>query len=54
MRDFKQLYECLLDTEDLHRMFKGMTGNWEEDKTKFIKYQLELESLANVKEVNEE
>ena len=48
MKKYKQLYECLLETEELHKMFPKLSGDWEQDKNKFIQYQQDLESLANV------
>jgi hypothetical protein len=48
-KHLKQLYESLLETDQL----KGMSGEWEEDKNKFIKFQKELEEMANIIEVNE-
>ena len=54
MRDYKKLYDCLLNTEELHKMFPKLSGKWENDKNKFIQYQSELESLANIQEVDEE
>lgn len=52
--DFKKLYDCLLDSEDLQTMYKGMTLDWDKDKDKFIKFQEELETLANIQDVDEE
>jgi len=52
--DFKKLYDCLLDSEDLKTMYKGLTLVWEEDKEKFIRFQTELEQLANITNVDEE
>lgn len=51
--NYKQLYECLLETEDLHRMFRGLTGIWTKDKSKFIKAQKELEQGANIIDIDE-
>ncbi len=28
-----------------------MTGDWEKDKNKFIKYQVEIEAMANIIDV---
>lgn len=52
--NYKKLYTCLLETEDLHRMFPKLSGTWEADKNKFIKYQKELEQGANVIDIDEE
>lgn len=51
--NYKQLYDCLLQTEDLHRMFRGLSGDWAKDKNKFIKAQKELEQDANVIDIDE-
>lgn len=51
--NYKQLYQCLIETEDLHRVFRGLTGDWNKDKNKFIKAQKELEQDANVIETDE-
>jgi hypothetical protein len=50
---FKNLYDCLLESDELYVMFRGMTGTWEKDKKKFIEEQLKLEGLANVKNVRD-
>lgn len=50
---FKALYTCLLESEDLYVMYKGMTGVWESDKNNFIKNQKALEELANIIEIDD-
>lgn len=45
----KELYESLLEADQL----KGFSGDWEKDKNKFIKFQKELEEMANIIEVHE-
>ena len=50
--DFKNLYDCLLDSEDLKTIYKGMTGDFEKDKEKFIRFQQDLENIANVIEID--
>lgn len=49
---FKNLYKCLLESDEL-KMFKGMKGEWEKDKERFIKEQLKLEDLANIIDVDD-
>lgn len=49
---FKNLYNCLLESDELS-MFKGMKGDWEKDKERFIKEQLKLEELANIIEIDD-
>lgn len=44
---FENLYKALLENEDLHLMFAGMKGTWEEDRDRFIKAQKELENVVN-------
>ena len=46
MSNYKNLYTCLLETEELFELFSGMTGSWTEDKEKFIVAQKEMEDLA--------
>lgn len=47
---FKKLYDSLLECDDLHLMFRGMTGEWEKDKNRFIKLQQEMEKELNFKD----
>jgi hypothetical protein len=49
--DFKKLYTCLRETEELHQMFRGMSGDWEKDKNKFIESQLIIEEMANIVDI---
>lgn len=46
-RNFRKLYDSLLESEELHSMFKGMRGVWEADEEKFIQTQLQMEETAN-------
>jgi len=50
--NYKKLYTYLLEQGEIRRM-KRMTGNWEQDREKFIKYQTELENQANIINVDE-
>ena len=34
---FRNLYDSLLQTDELFVMFAGMTGDWEKDKNNFVK-----------------
>lgn len=52
MNNYKNLYDCLLESDDLHVMFDGMKGNWEQDKNKFIEAQTEIEELTNLMDVD--
>ena len=50
---FRNLYDSLLQTDELFVMFAGMTGEWEKDKNSFIKAQKELEDIINFKDVTD-
>ena len=50
---FRNLYDSLLQTDELFVMFTGMTGDWEKDKNKFVKAQKELEDIINFKDVTD-
>jgi len=41
--DYKRLYDTLLETEELYLIFPSLSGDWEKDKTKFIKKQQQTE-----------
>lgn len=46
----RALYDDLLSTGDLFEMYEDMTGNWKEDKNKFIYQQKSLEEFSkNIK-----
>lgn len=49
---FKALYLSLLENGELRKLVPRMKGNWETDKNKFISYQRELETFANIKDVD--
>ena len=51
MSRFEKLYNYLLENGEL-RMVPKMKGNWEQDKEKFITYQIKIEELANLKDTN--
>lgn len=54
MRDFKKLYDCLLETDELYILFPNLTGVWSKDQKKFIQAQTELEKDAKAIIVDEE
>ena len=43
---YKNLYDCLLESDELYVMFRGMKGDWEKDKKRFIEEQEKLENLV--------
>lgn len=45
MEKYKELYDSFLESGELKRMVPGMKGDWEKDKTRFIKEQQKLEDL---------
>ena len=50
---FRNLYDSLLQTDELFVMFAGMTGDLEKDKNSFVKAQKELEDIINFKDVTD-
>ena len=48
---FEQLYQFMLNNGDL-KFVPKMAGNWEEDKDKFTKYQIKIEEVANLKDID--
>lgn len=50
--NYKKLYAYLLEQGEI-RGVKRFTGDWEQDREKFIKQQTELEELANVIDIDE-
>lgn len=48
MSRFKKLYESMLESGDLKDVFPKMKGDWEKDKSSFIREQEELEKLLNI------
>ena len=40
---FRNLYDSLLQTDELFVMFAGMTGEWEKDKKLFVELQYQNE-----------
>jgi len=49
---FRKLYDSMLGSGELKDVFGSMTGDWEKDKKKFIKEQLDMEELLNMKDVD--
>ena len=49
MENYRNLYDCLLESEDLFIVFDNMAGNWKKDRKMFIQSQQELEELSNIK-----
>lgn len=49
---FKSLYDFLNNNNELKNFLPKPSGNWEEDKKRFIKMQLEIEEMANLKDVD--
>lgn len=46
-KQFKKLYDSLLESGELLDMFPSMKGKWEVDKNRFVREQTELEELLN-------
>lgn len=54
--NYKNLYDILLETDELYLMFPNFKGIWEKDMNNFIEYQnkLELEVLKLEVKENED
>ena len=48
----KNLYQFLKKKEELQQLLPKATGEWEQDKKRFIKIQQEMENLANLTDVD--
>ena len=48
----KNLYLFLKKKEELQQLLPKATGDWEQDKDKFIRIQQEMENLANLTDVD--
>jgi len=44
MDKYKELYDSLLQDDEFHVIFKGMTGDWNLDKDKFVNIQQKMEN----------
>lgn len=51
MDKYRELYNTLLESDELYTMFSEFKGNWEEDSKTFIKIQKEMEDFVNFKDV---
>ena len=49
---FKNLYNWMLQKNELSDFLPKATGDWEKDKNKFISFQVEMEKLANLTDVD--
>ena len=48
---FKNLYNYLLKSKELYQLMFKATGDWEQDKARFIKIQTDMEDMANIKDI---
>ena len=53
MSRYKQLYESLLENDELQFFLPKFKGTWEEDSKAFIKMQQEMEEIVNFKDVKD-
>lgn len=49
---FKNLYNWMLQKNELSDFLPKATGDWEKDKKKFISFQVEMEKLANLTDID--
>jgi len=45
----KKEYEALLKSGDLQELYKGLSGNWEQDKSTFVEmYDLNIKAIKEI------
>lgn len=49
---FESLYRWMKQKEELNDFLPKATGIWEKDKKKFISFQVEMEKLANLTDID--
>lgn len=49
---FKSLYQWMLQKNELSDFLPRATGDWEKDKKRFIAFQIEMEKLANLTDID--
>ena len=49
---FKSLYQWMVQKGEINDFLPKATGDWEHDKNKFIAYQMEMEKLANLTDID--
>lgn len=49
---FESLYRWMKQKEELNDFLPKATGVWEQDKNKFISFQVEMEKLADLTDVD--
>ena len=49
---FENLYRWMRQKEELNDFLPKATGIWEKDKNRFIRFQQEMEKLANLTDVD--
>lgn len=54
MSRYKKLYDAILESGELKKIYHGMTGDWEKDQKKFIKEQKLLEEFAGDIDIEDE
>jgi hypothetical protein len=54
MERFRKLYEYMKESNELHRVYYDLVGDWEQDQYKFTKAQLEIEKSAGIIDLEDE
>lgn len=49
---YKNIYDWMLQKNELFDFMPKASGDWEQDKVKFISFQIEMEKLANLTEID--
>lgn len=49
---FKSLYQWMVQKGEINDFLPKATGDWEQDKVKFISFQIEMEKLANLTDID--
>lgn len=49
---YKNIYDWMLQKDELFDFMPKASGDWEQDKVKFIFFQIEMEKLANLTDID--
>ena len=49
---YKNIYDWMLQKGELFDFMPKASGDWEQDKVKFISFQSEMEKLANLTDID--
>ena len=49
---FKNLYMWMVQKKEINDFLPNATGEWEKDRSRFIRFQQEMEKLANLTDID--